>query len=80
MSALDRYGESDPRRENARLAPGAGYSQALDKLYGNNGQHFPRRSGNCKRYGLQPIGFFLYLALTDIEAQAAKRTPQRRAA
>ena len=64
--------------KNARISPGAGYSQAQDKLYGDSGQHFPRRGGDCK--GLLPVSFFLRLALAHIEAQALKGTPQRRVA
>ena len=58
--------------------PGAGYSQALDELYGNNECNYPPPRSNCN--GPLPIGHFLAIALARIEAQAVKRTPQRRAA
>lgn len=66
------------KRKRPVARPGAGYSQALEELYGDSGRHFPHRGENCK--GLRHVSYFLALALVRIEAQASKRTPCRRAA
>lgn len=66
------------KRKRPVTRPGAGYSQALSELYSDNGRYFPRRGRDCK--GLQPVSYFLVLALDRIDSQAAKRTAQRLAA